>query len=59
MKAKPLGLGDLAKRRLQRLQEPSPEDLEKEIEEARREGYRLLAIGPLRILLRDYTVAGS
>jgi hypothetical protein len=49
-------LRELAKRRLQRLLEPSPEELEKEIEEARREGYKLICFPGLRIRIRDYSL---
>ena len=46
-----LDLRELAKRRLQRLQEPTPEDALKEIEEARQRGDLLLILGGVRILL--------
>jgi hypothetical protein len=47
---------ELAKRRLQQLTEPSPEELEKEIAEARREGYQLICVPGLRIRIRDYSL---
>jgi hypothetical protein len=50
------GMRELAKRRLQRLLEPSPEELEKEIEEARRQGYKLICVPGLRIRIRDYSL---
>jgi hypothetical protein len=48
-------LRELAKRRLQ-LTELSPEELEKEIEEARLEGYQLICLPGLRIRIRDYSL---
>jgi len=52
----PPELRDLAKRRLQRLLEPSPEALEAEIEEARKEGCKLICLPGLRIKIRDYSL---
>jgi DNA-binding IclR family transcriptional regulator len=52
----PPELRELAKQRLQRLQEPSPEELENEVEEARQQGYKLIAVPGLRILIRDYSL---
>jgi hypothetical protein len=49
-------LRELAKQRLQQLTELSPEELEKEIEEARREGYKLICFPGLRIRIRDYSL---
>ena len=49
-------LRELAKRRLQRLLERSPEEIGKEIEEARREGYKLICVPGLRIRIRDYSL---
>jgi hypothetical protein len=51
-----VGLRELALRRLQRLLEPSPEEIEKEIEEARREGCQLICVPGLRIRIRDYSL---
>ena len=48
----PPELRDLAKRRLQRLLQPSPEALEAEIEQARNEGYKLICVQGLRIRIR-------
>ena len=50
------GLRELAKRRLQRVLEPDPEELEREIEEARREGYKLICAPGLRVWVRDYSL---
>jgi hypothetical protein len=52
----PPELRELAKQRLQRLREPSPEELEKEIEEARLQGYKVIALPGLRIWIEDYSV---
>jgi hypothetical protein len=49
-------LRELAKQRLQQLTELSPEELEKEIEEARRQGYKLICVPGLRIRIRDYSL---
>jgi hypothetical protein len=49
-------LRELAKQRLQQLTELSPEELEKEIEEARRQGYQLICVHGLRIRIRDYSL---
>ncbi len=52
----PPELRDLAKRRLQRLLEPSPEALEAEIEEARRQGYKVLVLGAVHYWIEDYSL---
>ena len=52
----PPELRDLAKRRLQRLLEHSPEEVEAEIEAARKEGYKLICLPGLRIKIRDYSL---
>ena len=52
----PPELRDLAKRRLQRLLEPSPEEFAREVEEARRQGYKFLALGPVHYWIRDYSL---
>ena len=49
-------LRELAKRRLQRLLEPNPEELKKEIEEARQQGYKLICVPGVRIRIRDYSL---
>ena len=49
-------LRELAKRRLQRLMDLSPEELEKEAEAARLEGYQLICVPGLRIRIRDYSL---
>ena len=49
-------LRDLAR---QRLLEPSSGQLEKEIEEARKEGYKLIALPGVRIMIRDYKLKPS
>jgi DNA-binding IclR family transcriptional regulator len=49
-------LRDLAKRRLERLQQPSPAEIAKEIEEARRDGYMLIRVPGVRIKIRDYSL---
>ena len=49
-------LREIAKQRLQRLLELSPEELEKETEQAQREGYRLICVPGLRIRIRDYSL---
>ena len=55
MKKPPPDLQALAKRRLERLREPSPEELAKEIAEAERNGDKLLVLpGGLRVLLKLY-----
>jgi hypothetical protein len=41
---------------LQRLTELIPEELEKEIAEAGREGYQLICVPGLRIRIRDYSL---
>ncbi len=52
----PPELRELAKQRLHRLQEPSPEELEKEVEEARLQGYKVIALPGLRIWIEDYSL---
>jgi hypothetical protein len=49
-------LREITKQRLQRLLELTPEEPEKEIEAARREGYRLICVPRLRIRIRDYSL---
>ncbi len=49
-------LREIAKRRLERLQLLSPEEFEKEIEEARKQGYKVLALGPVHYWIRDYSL---
>jgi hypothetical protein len=46
----PPELRELAKQRLQRLGEPSPEELEKEVEEARKAGLQGPRLGPRALL---------
>jgi hypothetical protein len=36
--------------------EPSPEEVEAEIEAARKEGYKLICLPSLRIKIRDYSL---
>jgi hypothetical protein len=50
-KTPPPDFRELAKRRLQRLHEPSSEEALKEIEEARQRGDLLLIMGGVRILM--------
>jgi DNA-binding transcriptional regulator YbjK len=47
---------ELAKRRLQRLLEPNQEELEKEIEEARRKGYTLICAPGLTLVFDQLLV---
>ena len=55
MKKPPPDIQALARRRLERLQQPRPEDLAKEIAEAEANGDKLLVLpGGLRILLKLY-----
>jgi len=50
-------LRELARRRLLRLNELSPEEWAKEVEEVRKQGYKLMALPDgLRIWLRDYSL---
>ena len=51
-------LRELAKRRLQRLDEETPEQLQAEIEQARKEGYKLICLPGLHIRIRDYSLKG-
>jgi hypothetical protein len=50
------GLAELARRRLRKLNETSPEELEAEVEQARKEGYKLIWLPGLRIRIRDYSL---
>ncbi len=50
------GLAELARRRLQKLNEASPEELEAAIEQARKEGYKLICLPGLHIRIRDYSL---
>jgi len=52
------GLAELARRRLEKLNQSSPEELEAEIEQARKEGYKLICLPGLRIRFRDYSLKG-
>ena len=55
MKKPPPDFRVLAQRRLDRLREPSPEHLAREIEEAERNGDKLIVLpGGLRVLLKLY-----
>ena len=51
-------LREIAKRRLRQLTEPSPEELEEEIEEARRQGYTVICAPGVHIWIRDYSLKG-
>jgi hypothetical protein len=55
-KKPPPELRELAKQRLQRLQVPSPEEFAKEVEESRRQGYKVLALGPVHYWIQDYSL---
>ena len=52
----PTYLREVAKRRLQRLAEPTPEQIEKEVEQARREGYRIVRGPGVSIWIQDYSL---
>ena len=54
MKTRRGELHAVAQRRLQRINEPSPEEWARRVEEARREGYRLVRIPGLVVAIRDY-----
>ena len=56
MKVPPPNLRVLARRRLDRLNEPDPEELKREVEEARKQGYKLVAAPGVRIFIRDYSL---
>ena len=53
----PTYLREVAKRRLQRLAEPTPEQAEKEDEQARREGCKVVRVPGLSIWIQDYSLA--
>jgi hypothetical protein len=59
MNQKPSFLRDAARQRLQRLNEVTPEQLEAEVEQARKEGYKLICLLGLRIRFRDYSLKGT
>jgi hypothetical protein len=53
---KPSLLREAARQRLERANQLSPEQLETEIEEARKKGYELICVPGLRIWIRDYSL---
>jgi len=54
--ASALSILEVAMRRLERLDEVTPEQLAAQIEEARKEGYKLICLPGLRIRIRDYSL---
>jgi hypothetical protein len=58
MNQKPSLLREAARQRLDRLSEVTPERLAAEIEEARKEGYKLVGLPGPRVWIRDYSLKG-
>lgn len=56
MNPKPSLLREAARQRLEHLNEVTPEQLQAEIEQARKEGYKLICLPGFRIRIRDYSL---
>ena len=56
--ARPSVLRDLARARLDRLENVSPEQWAREVEEARKRGCRLVRVPGLTVEIRDYSLDG-